>query len=93
MQEAHFTEDDRKILTTLSVQMSRALDDIKDLKDNYAGKINALETNKVDKIDSTKCHEDFETRIRSLEVWKWGLVAGFSLLGFLVSNNFIHFLN
>lgn len=91
MQEAHFTEEDRKILTTLSVQMGRALDDIKDLKDNYSGRINVLELNKTDKAESNKCHLDFEDRIRLLETWKWGIVGAIGVLSFLVGKDILKF--
>ena len=88
MEQAHFTEKDREMLVTLTVQMSRALSDIKELKDNYSGRISILETNKTDKKDSDTCHADFERRLRRCETW------GFIAIGVIATVEFyFKFLN
>ena len=82
MEQAHFTEKDREMLVTLTVQMGRAIDDIKELKDNLSQRVNILETTKADKKEAETCHSDFEKRIRRLETWGFMALGALALVEF-----------
>ena len=63
--------DDHDLLISMKEQLRRLSEDIKELKDGTARRINELENNKADKDDFEKLKTDVyinrEARIRSLE--------------------------
>lgn len=55
-QDAHFTIQDRKTLTQVETKLDRAIDDIKNLTNNFA-----------QKSEVSAMKEDYEARLRTLE--------------------------
>ena len=74
MEQNHFSREDRDLLIKLNTQVETLIADVKELKDNTAKRVDALETIKEDKtevarllVEANKVHADHETRLRSLE--------------------------
>lgn len=71
---------DHDLLIAIATKLDRAIQDIKELKDNAAARIDALEAEKLNqkefesvRLSSDKLHGDHEKRIRRLE--RWGFIA------------------
>ncbi len=87
MQESHFTENDRRIIIESSVKLERVIADVKELKDNFASRVSALENQKVDKDtydkfckETTLLTEDHEKRLRRNERYLYLAIGGFTVL-------------
>jgi hypothetical protein len=73
-------ENDHDLLIQIATKLDRAILDIKELKDNAAARINALEQEKLNKkeleivhLAADKLHFDHQKRLRRLE--RWGFIA------------------
>lgn len=67
--------NDHDLLIELRTEMRGMRADIKDIKEGTTARLTALENNKMDKTDSDKVSEDFETRLRFIERYVWGAIA------------------
>jgi phage-related minor tail protein len=80
-------QNDHDLLIQIATKLDRAISDIKELKDNAAARIDALEQEKLNQKEfegvraaADKLHNDHEKRLRRIE--KWGFLA-IGALGFL----------
>jgi hypothetical protein len=93
-------QEDHDLLIELRTEMKALRSDVKDLKDNTSKRVDALENEKIDRIevtrlknDADKIHDDHEARIRAVEkLWenftgKWAILAALAtiMLSALVS--------
>lgn len=81
--------NDHDLLVVIHTTLKRALEDIRDLKDNFAARMLTLENNMVDKasiVAQVKKDEaiqlDHETRIRRLEYAYFAMVGVLGLIEF-----------
>ena len=99
----HFTPADRLILNQVPViisKLDRAIDDIRELKDNFAGRLKTLEdvaiVNKTTIADNEAASrarysankevvDDHEIRIRRIETWVWLAIGGLTILEFIIN--------
>ena len=76
--------EDHDLLLTFKAEVSTKLDrvisDVKELKDNVAARVSALEEEKLNqkefqsvRADAEKLHSDHEKRLRRLE--RWGFIS------------------
>ena len=82
-------QNDHDLLVVIHTTLKRALDDIKDLKDNFAARMTVLENNMVDKstvVDHMKKDDeiqgDHETRLRRLEYGYFAMLGMVALIEF-----------
>jgi len=100
MENTNHKQEDHDLLIELRTEMKALRQDVKDLKDNTSKRVDALELEKVDKLEVTrlkgdvdKIHDDHEIRLRAVEKsWenftgKWAILAvlGTIVLSALVS--------
>src|SRR3990167_2280445 len=94
MEQNHFSREDRDLLIKLNTQVETLIADVKELKDNTAKRVDALESEKESKAEvsrllteANKVHEDFEERLRKntsdIESFK-GKYAILAVLGMMI---------
>ncbi len=84
-------ENDHDLLIQIATKLDRAIQDIKELKDNTTARVSALEDEKANKIDlssheklGSAVHSDHEKRIRRLERWSLLALGALGILEFLI---------
>jgi hypothetical protein len=82
--------NDHDLLIALDVKVERVLLDLKELKDNFASRIDSLEQNKIDKFEfkvlkdeADLLQQDHERRLRRLERWGTLAIGGLIVIEFL----------
>lgn len=72
--------NDHDLLIAINVQVARIVSDIKEMKDNTTKRVDALESEKLDRVEADRLlvlsnakNADFESRIRTLE--RYGAIA------------------
>jgi len=91
MDQHEFNQKERELLVKIDVKLERAINDINELKNNFAARVNSLETNMITKEEvrklvesSDKTHDDFERRVRRLEQWGFIAIGGLIIIEFLL---------
>lgn len=64
-------QSDHDLLVSIHTKVERVISDVKDLSLNVGGRLLLVETNKVEKVEWAKEHEDHERRIRNNERLIW----------------------
>lgn len=85
------TDDIKEIQEKVAVQTKEILDKLDKLDDALSHKINTdigdlkRQQNEYHK-DLTKTMDDLETRIDTIERWKWVVIGAVSIVGFVIGN-------
>ena len=83
MTNAQEPKTDRELLLMINGHVTQLVDDMKEVKEQLSEKTNI---NYCDRqhIETDKELLDHNKRIGSLENWRWYMVGGITLLGFLI---------
>jgi hypothetical protein len=96
---------DHDLLIQINTKLERVITDVKELKDNVADRVSALEMEKFNKADANqaisdgnKIHDDHEKRLRYLETtrvprlenWRW-YILGITVTAIFVSELLLQF--
>jgi HAMP domain-containing protein len=92
MDQHEFNQKERELLVKIDVKLERAINDINELKNNFAARVNSLETNMITKDEvrtlvtsSDKTHDDFERRVRRLEQWGFIAIGALTIIQFILN--------
>lgn len=77
MNETHFTEKDRELLTLLAERVTNLTQAVERLQAKLDNDVY------IKKSDAVVCHTDFEQRIRRLETWGFGAIGALAVVEFI----------
>ena len=76
---------DHDLLLRISTQVERVITDVARLNDNFAGRINTLESSKVDKTSNDKIQLDHENRIRETEKFQENIIGKLTIINGIIT--------
>lgn len=72
--ETEHKQSDHDLLIQINTKVERVISDVKEIRDNTTSRVDALESEKLDKVEAAKAivahekiHDDFEKRLKWLE--------------------------
>lgn len=76
---------DHDLLLKIDTKVERVIVDVQKLSDNFAHRIDLLETDKVSKSDYEKIQTDYENRMRITEKFQDNLIGKMSIITIIIS--------